>query len=225
MEMSRASLYYGGKFFYIRCCAHILNLMVQDGLSAIKEEILNIQESIKYLKVSPLRLHNFKVAAKELEISTSTHLVLDVPTRWNSTYLMLDTAIAYEDVFARYSMEDASDIDNVHTLDAKFELDVYLEDGLVMFDNENNNDMFDILLWWKDKTTKYRVLSQMARDLLSIPITSIALEKAFSTGGWVISDSHSSLQPTMVEALLCLNNWLKSYGDPMCDMLMKVSTS
>ncbi|CAN6487221.1 unnamed protein product [Victoria cruziana] len=185
MEMSGASLYYGGKFFHVRCCAHILNLMVQDGLSAIKEEILNIRESIKYLKVSPLRLYNFKAAAKELEISTSRHLVLDVPTRWNSTYLMLDTAIAYKDVFARYSMKDTG----------------------------------------FDKTTKYKVLSQMARDLLSIPITSVASEKAFSTGGRIISDSRSSLQPATVEALLCLNSWLKSYGDPMCDILMKVSMS
>ncbi|CAN6439920.1 unnamed protein product [Victoria cruziana] len=218
MEMSGASLYYGGKFFHVRCCVHILNLMVQDGLSAIKEEILNIRESIKYLKVSPLRLYNFKAAAKELEISTSRHLVLDVPTRWNSTYLMLDTAIAYKDVFARYSMEDTGDTDNVNTLDAKSELDVYLEDGLVKFDSFHNNDMFDILLWWKDKTTKYKVLSQMARDLLSIPITFVALEKAFSTGGRVISDSRSSLQPATVEVLLCLNSWLKSYGDPMCDI-------
>ncbi|XP_031482708.1 zinc finger BED domain-containing protein RICESLEEPER 2-like [Nymphaea colorata] len=105
MKKSGISLYYGGKFFHVRCCAHILNLIVQDGLSAIKDEIISIRDAVKYIKVSPSRLHGFAAAARELDLSTTKKLVLDVSTRWNSTYFMLETALAYKDAFARYSME------------------------------------------------------------------------------------------------------------------------
>lgn len=80
--------------------------MVQDELNSIKEEILNIRKTIKYLNILPLNLHNFKVIAKESEVSTLKRLVLYVPTLWNSIYLMLDMAIVYKDIFFRYSIED-----------------------------------------------------------------------------------------------------------------------
>ena len=39
-----------GEFLHIRCCAHILNLIVQDGLKEIDEVVLKICESIRYIK-------------------------------------------------------------------------------------------------------------------------------------------------------------------------------
>ncbi|XP_022737224.1 zinc finger BED domain-containing protein RICESLEEPER 2-like [Durio zibethinus] len=63
----------GGKLFHVRCCAHILNLMVQDGLSKIKNQ---------------LQLPDRK-------------LILDCKTRWNSTFEMLSIAIKFKEVFLR----------------------------------------------------------------------------------------------------------------------------
>jgi hypothetical protein len=42
---------------------------------------------------------------------------------------------------------------------------------------------FDILKYWKDNATRLPIMSRMARDLLAIPISSVASESAFSAGG------------------------------------------
>ena len=49
----------------------------------------------------------------------------------------------------------------------------------------------------------------MARDLLAIPITSVASESAFSAGGRTLDDFRTSLTPKMVERLVCANDWLR----------------
>jgi hypothetical protein len=59
-------------------------------------------------------------------------------------------------------------------------------------------------------STKVSVLAQIARIVLVIPITTIASESAFSTGGRVLDPFRSSLAPTTVEALVCTQNWLRS---------------
>ncbi|KAF3791397.1 putative AC transposase [Nymphaea thermarum] len=143
MKKSGINLYHGGKFFHVRCCAHILNIMVQDGLSAIKDEIISIRETVKYIKVSPSRLHGFAATSRELDLSTSKKLVLDVPTRWNSTYFMLERALLYKDAFARYSMEDPGKAENVAFQVTKSEIDTYLEDGLIKHDNNGGRIVND----------------------------------------------------------------------------------
>jgi hypothetical protein len=87
----------------------------------------------------------------------------------------------------------------------KSEIDRYL-----MEDVEKPNVSFDILNWWKVNSTKFPVLAQIARILLAIPITTVASESAFSTGGRVLDPFRSLLAPNTVEALICAQNWLSS---------------
>jgi hypothetical protein len=51
-----------GGFFHIRCCAHILNLIVQDGLKEIDSALQKIRDSVKYVRGSQIRKQNFLLA-------------------------------------------------------------------------------------------------------------------------------------------------------------------
>ncbi|KAF3773860.1 DETOXIFICATION 33 protein, partial [Nymphaea thermarum] len=53
------------------------------------------------------------------------------------------------------------------------------------------------------------------QDILCIPITTVASESAFSTGGLIVDESRSSLSPKTVEELVCAGDWIKQYDDPM----------
>nr|GMD19267.1 zinc finger BED domain-containing protein RICESLEEPER 2-like [Ipomoea batatas] len=94
-----------GKLFHIRCCAHILNILVQDGLSEIKSIIGNVRDSVKYISASPQRLHSFNEICKQLQVP-SKKLVLDCCTRWNATFAMLSCALDFKQVFPRYQLRD-----------------------------------------------------------------------------------------------------------------------
>ena len=62
-------------------------------------------------------------------------------------------------------------------------------------------------------SAKYLVLSRMARDLFAAPASTVASESALSTSGRVISDYRSRLTSKNVEALICLQDWLRAEGN------------
>ncbi|XP_072076244.1 uncharacterized protein [Arachis hypogaea] len=86
--------------------------------------------------------------------------------------------------------------------DSKSDVERYLGEDTV--EDEN----FDILAWWKVNASKYRILSLIAHDVLGIPVSTVASESCFSTGGRVLDVFRSSLSPLMAEALICTQSWL-----------------
>lgn len=72
---------------------------------------------------------------------------------------------------------------------------------------------FDILLWWKDNSIRYKTLSLIAKDVLAIPVSTVASESAFSTSGRILDPFRSSLSPRMLEVLVCTQSWLKERHD------------
>jgi hypothetical protein len=92
----------------------------------------------------------------------------------------------------------------------KSELEMYLEEGVYIPDK---NIEFNALDWWKANTLKYNVLSKVAKDILSTPITIVTSESTFSAGGRVIDLHRASLSTETVQKLLCGADWVRSmYG-------------
>lgn len=91
------------------------------------------------------------------------------------------------------------------TTESKNDVEKYLSD-------EPINPMissFDILIWWKENSNRYKTLSLIAKDILAIPVSTVASEAAFSTSGRILDPFRSSLSPKMLEVLVCTQSWLK----------------
>ena len=93
---------------------------------------------------------------------------------------------------------------------SKTEVDRYLEEGI-----EKDTKKFEILEWWKSNCARYRILFQIARDVLSVHVSIVASESAFSTGGRILDQFHSSLTPKVVECLICTHDWLRASPIPI----------
>ncbi|KAH9786839.1 BED-type domain-containing protein [Citrus sinensis] len=333
LALDKNDLILGGQKLHVRCCAHIQNLIVKDGLSVIGDLIANIRESVIFWSGSTKRKSTFDENARKLGITSGRKLVQDCPTRWNSTYLMICSALHYKNVFCRLKNIDgqykclpsehdwqlASALENdlkcfydcttlfsgtsyptsnlflrhvcdirlclnewvstprydefrimaqkmiekfdkywhdmsgilsiacifdprfkirlveyyfshsmpssgsykgstewilgftsfvnVGNEEVKDELDTYLGEKLVPF---NVEEEFDVLAWWKVNGGNYPILSQIARDILTIPVTTVASESAFSIGGRFVSPYRNRLHPSTLEALMCSQSWIRA---------------
>lgn len=366
-KLSLECLIRDGSLLHMRCCAHILNLIVQEGLQVIKDGIENIRDSVGFWSATPKRYEKFEDTARQLRIICTRKLALDCPTRWNSTYKMLDIAIEYKDVFIRlkqreslytclptnsqwqfakdvcgclklfnevtelisgtkyptanlyfpkickiklaieewkkssnsiiemmatrmmekfqnywsgvhdmmgvaavldprkkmvvlnfwfpklYGEESSAQVSRIKDMcydllndyqqiklrdaqptapsigttaiiDDEAEFDAYVETIVVAEDSSSsvkyeldhylkepvikNTPEFDILNWWKVNGVVYPTLQAIARDVLAIPISTVASESAFSNSGRILSPHRSRLNWTTVEALMCARSWL-----------------
>ena len=80
-----------GRLFHVRCCADITNLLVQSELVEIKNIIDDVRLGIKYIVAAESMINVFIEIAKRLDLPCKK-LILDVPLRWNNTYMILNTA-------------------------------------------------------------------------------------------------------------------------------------
>ncbi|KAE8671626.1 BED zinc finger,hAT family dimerization domain isoform 2 [Hibiscus syriacus] len=85
----------------------------------------------------------------------------------------------------------------------KSQLDLYLEEP-----SHDLNSEIDVLEYWTVCSLRYPELSRMARDVLTIPVSTIASDSAFDIGPQMIGADRSSLKPKMLQALACLRDWM-----------------
>ncbi|CAN0847076.1 Putative AC transposase, partial [Linum grandiflorum] len=58
-------------------------------------------------------------------------------------------------------------------------------------------------------TRTYPLLQEVGRDLLAVPVTSVASKSAFSSGGRLLDPHRSRLHCATVEALMYTHSWIK----------------
>ena len=72
-----------GEFFHIRCSAHTLNLIVQDGLKVASDALHKIRQSVHYVRASKSRKKQYFQCVEEVGgIDTLIGLRSDCVTRY-----------------------------------------------------------------------------------------------------------------------------------------------
>jgi hypothetical protein len=60
----------------------------------------------EYIKYSQIRKQKFVECAQMFNINVKKGLCQDVTTRWNSTYLMIDSILPYREALGEYTIHD-----------------------------------------------------------------------------------------------------------------------
>ncbi|MBA0777979.1 hypothetical protein Gotri_005918 [Gossypium trilobum] len=91
----------------VRSCTHILNLIVKAGLELVDDVVGKFRNRIKYIKKSRIhRKKNYDVADESFHLNVIKKFHQDVCVRWNSTYLMFESALYYKDVLDYWGQRD-----------------------------------------------------------------------------------------------------------------------
>ena len=83
------------------------------------------------------------------------------------------------------------------------ELSGYLDSDAIHHEAQD----FNVLGWWNDHKITYPVLSKLARDVLTVPVSTVSSESAFSLCGRIIEDRRTTLRSDHVEMLLSVKDW------------------
>ncbi|RAL45458.1 hypothetical protein DM860_014847 [Cuscuta australis] len=75
-------------------------------------------------------------------------------------------------------------------------------------DYDDDDVDFDVLGWWKRNEHMFPCLGMLARQVLSVPVSTVAVEREFSAGGNILTDYRSCLNAKSLETLVCNQDWL-----------------
>ncbi|KAG7587327.1 HAT C-terminal dimerization domain [Arabidopsis thaliana x Arabidopsis arenosa] len=101
-------------------------------------------------------------------------------------------------------------VDELGVHDAQDELDMYLKEKAEHPKSNMFGDEYDVMDWWRRNSGKFPILSEIARDVFAMQVSSVASESAFSTSGRMLEPSRSCLSHYTIEVLMCTDQWMKS---------------
>ena len=104
------------------------------------------------------------------------------------------------------------ELDFHNELDIHDEMDANLE-YLSDLRKKINDPNFEILEWWSGISNKYKIVAQMAKDVLAIQMSIVTSKSTFSLSGWMLDPFRSLLSPRTVETLIYTKNWLSDDGE------------
>ncbi|KAK2634576.1 hypothetical protein Ddye_029368, partial [Dipteronia dyeriana] len=237
--LSDVSLLLNGDMFHTHCSAHILNLIVRDGLDVISDSIERIRSSVSYWTSLPKReekklrldaINDWSTSTFEQIKLMASSMAHKFDSYWSNFHGIMVVATILEPRYKMKVMECY--FPSLYEDGSSYEINKIQEVLLRMVGEYEQKskasqasskleyyleepviprvENFDILTWWKVNASKYPTLHCIARDILAIHVSTVASESAFSTGGRFVSLHRSMLHPKTVEALMCAQSWLWS---------------
>lgn len=88
------------------------------------------------------------------------------------------------------------------------ELELYENEPLEEFANNNEKKENLGLFFWKSLSQRFPTLSRMARDYLSIKPSSVSSERAFSRAGFTITPDRANISEKTVSSTILMHSWL-----------------
>ena len=70
---------------------------------------------------------------------------------------------------------------------------------------EEGNTASPLLTWWKENSSRYPLLSQVARQVLCVPASSATSERTFSVSGLIVTPLRNGLDPNTAQILTKLS--------------------
>ncbi|KAK8984720.1 hypothetical protein V6N11_020036 [Hibiscus sabdariffa] len=205
----------GGKLFHVRCCAHILNIMVQHGLKQVKSIIKNVHETVDYLNGSEQRLKKFAELAQQYNLKES-RLVLECKTRWNSTYEMLDCAIKFKEVFSILALEDREYV-YCPTLEDWGKIEKLLEILKVFYDTTN-------IISGSEYPTSNLFLSEIYRIILLLDTSSKSSDD-FVKGMVKNTKERENIHKVRETLYELYDEYVNLYSPPLMEQMGECGTS
>ena len=133
------------------------------------------------------------------------HQMYKVPGGSERTHI--GESIGSSDPYAMVNSRFDCFLEAKQSIECSNEIDKYLDENC---ESRMGDVKFEILGWWKANSNRYQVLSKLARDVLVIPVSTIASKLVFSIGGRILDPFWSSLSPLMVQNLVCAQDWLQA---------------
>lgn len=82
------------------------------------------------------------------------------------------------------------------------------------------DDSFDILEWWKTNEPTYPRLSQVAKDILAIPIAQVGVERVFNVAKDVIGSRRHRLSARTIQQIMVLKDTISQEEEQGLDYLV-----
>ena len=180
--------------------------------------VLDPRKKLRFLKFCFSEIYGNEVADEMVELVRGSLVKLydyysyvdspnvQVPSGSERTHIEGES-IGYSNRYAMVNFRFEHFLETEQSIRCSKEIDKYLAENC---ESRNGDVKFQILRWWKANSNRYQVLSKLARDVLAVPVSTVASESAFSTGGCILDPFRSSLSPLMVQNLVCAQDWLQA---------------
>ncbi|KAK2662042.1 hypothetical protein Ddye_000616 [Dipteronia dyeriana] len=67
---------------------------------------------------------------------------------------------------------------------------------------------FDILHWWNEHERYFPILAIIVKQILSTPVSTVAVEQEFSAGGNILEVRHWLLSPESIQMQSFVDDWI-----------------